>query len=458
MERRPYIGAVLFLGAIFTGAALLLGGAASQGPELSGMRLPERKALITRSGDGRPAPRQRGAAVEARREPLLDRAQAAISAADPAANGLLDQAHWFIQLYGGVQALSDRTVVEDPDPRYSVVKLSDGTLTFVNSEPLDVSDHGKAVARLAGVLDQRDIPLLYVQAPQKLEQDDPRLPQGVTDYGNDYADQLLDMLEEHGVDHLDLRETLAQAGGEWRDWFFRTDHHWTPEAAFTAHQTLSDVLRRDYGFHIASHHTDPRFFRQVTYEDFFLGSQGKRVGTLYGGVDDITLWKPTYSTDFTYSVPIYEIERTGAFDKSLLFPERVEERDYFGGNPYTLYAGGDYPLARIYNHMEPDGKRVMLLRDSYACAITPFLALDCGELITVDLRYFSDDLLTYVDWLKPDMVVVMYTAGSVGLDPLFDFFHKPGADPFYLDQTRTLPPLVELQRPGQAPRSGHEKG
>ena len=73
----------------------------------------------------------------------------------------------------------------------------------------------------------------------------------------------------------------------------------------------------------------------------------------------------------------------------------------------------------------------MLLRDSYACVLTPFLALDCGELITIDLRYFNDDLLTYVDWLEPDLVIVMYTAGSAALDELFDFFPGDTAQPQY---------------------------
>ncbi|MFQ8761698.1 MAG: hypothetical protein ACLSAF_21810 [Intestinimonas sp.] len=164
------------------------------------------------------------------------------------------------------------------------------------------------------------------------------------------------------------------------------------------------------------------------------------MGSLYAGVDDIELWVPTFHTNFTYSIPIYDMERTGPFEESLLFPERVEERDYFGGNPYTLYAGGDYPMGRIYNEVHPEGKRILLLRDSYACALTPFLALSCGELITIDLRYFHDDLLSYVDWLEPDVVLVMYTAGSLALDPLFDFF--PAGD-FCLDTYQSAPPIAQ---------------
>ena len=427
-------GAVLFLCAMATGAVLLLTGLAPTAPTCEGVRLPTRSvSYAAQAGlsDGRGSPGQRGEAVTVQAEPPFERLQDFLSTADAAANSALDKGHLFIELYGGVQALSDRTVVEDVDPQYSVVKLTDGTVTFINAEPKDVTGNGRAVVRLSQALAEREVPLLYVQAPQKLQENDDRLPTGVTDYGNDYADQVLGVLAENNVATLDLRETLADTGRDWSSFFFRTDHHWTPEAAFTAHQTLAQVLESDYGFTIPEENTDSAAFTRTNLSDFFLGSQGKRVGSLYAGVDDIEIWKPSFDTDFTYSIPIYDMERTGPFEESLLFPERIEEKDFFNGNPYTLYAGGDYPMARIYNELSPDRPRIMLLRDSYACVLTPFLALDCGELITVDLRYFHDDLLTYVDWLEPDLVIVMYTAGSAALDELFDFFPGDAALPQY---------------------------
>ena len=443
MRTHSNSGAILFLAATAAGAVLLLTGLAPTAPARKGVRLPVRSAsYVAQAGlsDSRGAPGHRGAAVTVQAEPLLDQVQDFLSTADATANSALDRGHLFIQLYGGVQALSDRTVVEDVDPQYSVVKLTDGTLTFVNSQPQDVSDHGRSVARLALALEDRDIPLLYVQAPQKLQPGDDRLPEGVVDYGDDYADQILSVLEEQAVPTLDLRESFAASGRDWSSFFFRTDHHWTPEAAFFAHQVLSARLEADFGWDFPDRNTDPEQFRRTTLSDWFLGSQGKRVGSLYGGVDDIEIWEPLFRTDFTYSVPVYDMERTGPWEESLLFPERVEELDWFGGNPYTLYAGGDYSMARITNHTNEDGPRIMLLRDSYACVLTPFLALDCGELITIDLRYFHDDLLTYVDWLDPDLVMVMYTAGSVGLEELFSFF--PQAD-LAQSLTTAQPPAVQ---------------
>ncbi len=347
-----------------------------------------------------------------------------LASAEGAANRDLDRSHVFIQLYGGAQRLIGRRVVADmADPDYTVARLSDGTLAFQNltADPTDQTDHARSLADLRDYLAQRDTPFLYVQAPQKIASD--LLPTGMENYGDENADQLLSLLDGLEVDSVDLRPALQAGDGTLNGapLFFRTDHHWTAEGAFLGNQVLCETLEADYGIAIDHTALDAENYTVTTYENWFLGSQGKRVGTLYGGVDDITLWKPNFPTDFTYSSPAYFPDRSGPFEESLLFPERLEPKDYFNGNPYTLYSGGDYALARMYNHAKPDGARILLIRDSFACTLSPFLALQCGELMTMDLRYFQDDLAEYLDWLQPDLVLVMYTASTTRLDTMFPF-------------------------------------
>jgi len=343
--------------------------------------------------------------------------------AEHAVNTLLDRGHLFIQLYGGIQRLAGRRIMEDMEPAYNVIKLSDGSLTFVNNSTADPRLEEASFSRLRDELAQRNTPFCYVQAPNKLAPDDDRLPAGVVDGCNEYADSLLSLLTELDIDTLDLRGILLAADGDWASYFFATDHHWTPDGAFLACQALCDVLREDYGFTVDEAYTDTDNFSQTVYQDWFLGSQGKRTGSLYGGVDDITAWSPDFRTFFNYAVYSQEIDRTGSFDKTLMFYERIEEKDWYNGNPYTLYSGGDYPMGRITNYLNRDGPRILLVRDSYSCALAPFLALGCSELTTFDLRHFKeqDRLLNYVDWLKPDIVLMMYSAGPLHLDEQLQF-------------------------------------
>ena len=158
---------------------------------------------------------------------------------------------------------------------------------------------------------------------------------------------------------MDLRP-LFEENGIYSNWFFRTDHHWKPEAAFFAWQALTDELEERYGLAADPVFlTDPANWDTRVLEHFFLGSQGKRVGSLYAGADDITLYTPKFDSELTYSCPAYGFTRTGPFETSVCFPERVARQDWFNGNPYTYYAGGDYPIATITNHKNPDGPRVV---------------------------------------------------------------------------------------------------
>ena len=345
-----------------------------------------------------------------------------VESAETALNEDLDQEHGFIQLYGGFQRLTGRRVLEDVNQSARVVKLSDGALNFsyLTSAPVDMTGLADPTNALGDYLAGEGIPLLYVAAPQKVEAGADLLPPGLTDYNNENADQFLSLLEAHGTDTVDLRP-LFEETEDYASWFFRTDHHWKPEAAFYAWQYLSTILEEDYGISTDPAYTDEANYDKVVYEDYFLGSQGKRVGTLYAGTDDITEYIPKFETNFTYTCPFYAIDRSGPFEESLLFPERVAEKDYFNGNPYTLYAGGDYPQATIVNHLNPDGKKVVLLRESFSCALTPFLALSCSELTTIDLRYFSGDLPETLSELDPDLVVVLYCVSSLNSQDLFRF-------------------------------------
>jgi len=353
-----------------------------------------------------------------------------IDNAGPALNESLDREHTFIQLYGGIQKLLGRRVVEDMDPQYTVVKLTDQMLTFVDleAEQTDMTRRAREMTAFAKrVRKEYHTPVLYVQAPSKLDM--APLPEGIVDYSGAEADQFLSLLEKDKVvDTLDLRPVFREAAEEdplaVEDLFFHTDHHWTPEGAFLGYQALCEKLEKKYRFKLEEEWTDPDAFEKYTFEDAFLGSQGRRVGSLYVGLDDFEIWSPKFSTDFTYTVSLMGIKREGPFASSLLFPERLSETGYYSTNQYTIYSGGDYLLSRALNEKNPDGKRILILRDSFGCALTPFLSIPSGEVMAIDPRQFNGDqdtMLDYVDWLEPDLIIIMNSTGSLRVDKLFPY-------------------------------------
>ena len=63
-----------------------------------------------------------------------------------------------------------------------------------------------------------------------------------------------------------------------------------------------------------------------------------------------------------------------------------------------------------------------MIRDSFGCAITPFLALQCSQLVTIDLRaYCGDDLMAEIEGIDPDLVLMLYNPSTVVTDSMFEF-------------------------------------
>lgn len=298
------------------------------------------------------------------------------------------------------------------DAGVPVTKLNNGYLYFLSDKTENVDSYSENLIELQSYLDEKEIDLLYIQAPSKVSQYDNQLADGIEDYSNENADEFLSRIDGI-VDYIDLREEMYEDGLNQYDYFFKTDHHWTPEAAFWAFGNVAETLNSDYGFEIDESLWDINNYNVEVYEDWFLGSQGKRVGTWLAGVDDISIITPIFETDFTFEVPANDIYKTGDFSETMFAYENLE-KDYWNLSSYHTYIGGDYPLNNITNNLNTDGKKVLLVRDSFACTFAPFLALGCSELDTIDLRYYKDEsLMEYIDNNDYDMVIFLYNPGAI---------------------------------------------
>ncbi len=326
----------------------------------------------------------------------------------------------FIDLNGGFQRLVGKRVIEDADPTLKVHRLDNGQLTFT-VHPTETDWKVKKLATLSDFCQNQGTPLLYVQAPFKIDPFDPQLPTGTEDHANENADHLLKGLKEQNIPTLDLREAIKMQGLDHSKLFYRTDSHWNTEAAFWAYTTLCDTLKNNYGFSVDPSVTDRKNFDLKTYQNIFLGSQGKRVGSLYAGADDVDVLLPQFETKLRYDVPVHSFSKEGAFQDTVMDYAHVQTKDYYNKSPYYVYSGGDYPLTHIKNLNNPNGKKILLIRDSFSCAVAPFLALAAGQVDTFDVRYNDTPVQDYIAESQPDIVIVLYNAGAIGFDQLFEY-------------------------------------
>lgn len=294
-------------------------------------------------------------------------------------------------------------------PGMDVYRFQDGYLTY-SYKKLDMAEHIGAVAEFAQLVSQQGGRLLYVQSPGKTNPFGDRELDGL-DYANYNTDMLLQGLQARGVDVFDLRQDMYRDMGNegWHKAFFRTDHHWLPSTALWAAEKLAARLHADYDVDVDFGHFSEADYDVFNYENYFLGSQGKKVTLAKTTAEDIALYYPKFSTDVRLEIPSLGIDTRGDF--TIMYDmEMVKKRDFYGGHPYAAYGYGDMPEIKVHNFTNEylRDKKILIIKDSMVDTVLPFLSMGLKDITLLDIRHFNGSVRRYVEDCKPDIVIVMY--------------------------------------------------
>lgn len=297
-----------------------------------------------------------------------------------------------------------------------VYQLSDGYWTALKDRK-DRSEHIESFVSFSELLKKQDIDFLYVQAPYKVSKYADTDVSGIVDFSNQNADEVMNGLQNAGIDTFDLREEIYNEGISHHELFFVTDHHWKGETGLWAAGKIAKYLNENYGFQINLELLDPDNFSRVTYEDYFLGSLGRKVTLGQAEPEDISLLYPDYETKLHFEIPSIGIDLTGDFSITYNM-EAVSEIDYYNKDPYHAYSYGDRAVIRYENMDENvlESKKVLLIHDSFSDCMQSFLALGMQNFEALDLRYFTGSLEAYIEKSQPDIVIIMYNAGELSFD------------------------------------------
>jgi hypothetical protein len=229
----------------------------------------------------------------------------------------------------------------------------------------------------------------------------------VTDYSNKNADEFIAKLTISNISCFDLRLPLRGGGMSQNQLFFNTDHHWTIDAAFLSAGLVAGELNENHGFGIDMRYFDKDSFNFEKYENYYIGSMGRRVGRISGGVDDFTLITPKFDTDLTFTEDGTMPQR-GSFDDVVLMKEFIEKKMPLDTNRYAVYRRDEAEVI-FKNHLVDEG-RVLVIKDSFGMPVYSFLALGVHELRALDVRLFEGDVAEYAIEYGPDIVIMLYNA------------------------------------------------
>ena len=175
--------------------------------------------------------------------------------------------------------------------------------------------------------------------------------------------------KENPVTEIPLYEMLREHREE--SLYYRTDHHWTTLGARYAYQSAAGQM----GLPGAENGEEKKLY---PVSDSFQGTLAARSG--YRVPDDtIEVYWPDQEEEL---VVTYVQEQTKS--ASLYAAEKLKTRDKYG-----MFLNGNHPLTEIRT-MASTGRKLLLIKDSYANCFVPFLTGDFEEIVLVDPRYYYD--------------------------------------------------------------------
>jgi len=312
-----------------------------------------------------------------------------------------------IHAYGGIQKVLGRSLINDTDKSSEVLKLNNGYLTFKSNADIDLTNLSQYLLELKETCNSVDSELVYVHKISKSTTDEHLLPPYYPYIYSSNFEEIRPLLEQNEIAIVDIEQAVIEANIDKYSLFFKTDHHWTPQTGVWVAGNICNSLNEYYDWDLNTNSLDIEQFSVEIYPQSFLGSEGKRTGALYAGVDDFAIVKPINETSLTVEMQDINLIRTGSFEETLLFPENITPEDLLNNDTtaYMTYMQGNHPLVTITNHMNNNGKTALLVMDSYGCVVAPYLALEFQQLDCIDIRSYTDSVEEYIKQTSPDVVI-----------------------------------------------------
>ena len=197
-----------------------------------------------------------------------------------------------------------------------------------------------------------------------------------------------------GIVALNICSVLAKHTEE--PIYCRTDHHWMPLGAYYAAESFCKAAGVPFA--------DLTKYTQDKNEGF--------VGTMYAfsgdsrihdDPEDFVFYRPTATYQTYFYDTAFNFLRTG---------DLIIDTD--SSNSYLMFMGGDDYTVKINTNVK-NGRKLLLIKDSYGNAEVPFYTSSFEQIFVMDVRYFERNLVNFInDMGITDVLFSMCSYSVVG--------------------------------------------
>ncbi|MCQ2405891.1 MAG: DHHW family protein [Oscillospiraceae bacterium] len=272
-----------------------------------------------------------------------------------------------------------------------VFKTSSGRLLKSFNSPSD-AEIAEAAAFVNALCENApDTDVVFALIPGASEIYSSEMPKGApNDSQKEYIDKTYSLIN---CTCADIYTPLYARADEYI--FYNTDHHWTTLGAYYAYDALGQYL--GYGAKpLASYSPE-------LLSDGFLGTSHSSSG--FTGLTKDSIFR--YVSGDNLSIVRFnngKEEEISMYDESYLSKK----------DKYSVFYGGNTPLLKIRSSAE--GKKLLIIRDSYTDSLSPFLTESFSEIHILDLRYYRLSLKKYIEENGFDEILVIYSTVNFAED------------------------------------------
>lgn len=263
-------------------------------------------------------------------------------------------------------------------------------------DPQQISKNLQALEKFVGKAKQNaDVHVMMVPTKSWILRE--KLPAFAPHYKEQkFYDALQQKLEKEDV--LISVEPVLDAHKE-EEIYYRTDHHWTTLGAWYAYEQYTKAVGGDL-----QRAQGKKKFRCIS-KDFY--------GTTYAKInyarqaDKIEIYEPEDKLRVVYNMG--EKKTKTLYDVSFLKT----------ADQYSVFTGGNQAVLQITGGIK-NGKTLLLIKDSFANSILPFLAEDYEKLVVVDLRQLNVSGDRLLEMFSPTDILILYNSAQFAQDKEFE--------------------------------------
>ena len=190
---------------------------------------------------------------------------------------------------------------------------------------------------------------------------------------------------------FDSSSVLRQHSGE--ELYYRTDHHWKTLSAYYTFEAWAGEkgLAGDSAFS----------FRPVTVTDSFEGTIASRLG-IVGRADSIERFDPEIPFDY------YLIYNQSDDIRNTVYQDSFLERK----DKYAYFYGGNFGLIQAKMPEHETGRKLLVIKDSYAHCFVPFTYALFDQVDMLDTRYYNASISALIGQENYTDILFLFNAAG----------------------------------------------